>query len=55
VTPAFPDQELDTAKSTRVIYWEGTVSAEGTAQDRRLTGRGYVEMTGYAEPFRKKL
>ena len=55
VTPAFSDQELDTAKSTRVIYWEGTVSAEGTAQDRRLTGRGYVEMTGYAEPFRKKL
>ena len=54
-TPAFPDQELDTAKSTRVIYWEGTVSAEGTARDRRLTGRGYVEMTGYAEPFRKKL
>ena len=55
VTPAFSDQELDTAKSTRVIYWEGAVSAEGTAQDRRLTGRGYVEMTGYAEPFRKKL
>ena len=55
VTPAFPDQELDTAKSTRVIYWEGAVSAEGTAQDRPATGRGYVEMTGYAEPFRKKL
>lgn len=55
VTPAFPDQELDTARSTRVIYWEGAVLAEGTAQGRRLTGRGYVEMTGYAEPFRRKL
>jgi predicted secreted hydrolase len=55
VTPAFPDQELDTAKSTRVIYWEGAVSAEGTAQGRRASGRGYVEMTGYAEPFRKRL
>ncbi len=55
VTPAFSDQELDTAKSTRVIYWEGAVSAEGTNQGRRLGGRGYVEMTGYAEPFRKKL
>jgi predicted secreted hydrolase len=55
VTPAFPDQELDTTKSTRVIYWEGAVSADGTVQGRRLGGRGYVEMTGYAEPFRKKL
>lgn len=55
VTPAFPDQELDTAKSTRVIYWEGAVSAEGTGEGRRLTAQGYVEMTGYAEPFRQKL
>ncbi len=55
VTPAFPDQELDTTKSTRVIYWEGATSAEGTTQGRRLRGHGYVEMTGYAEPFRKKL
>jgi predicted secreted hydrolase len=55
VTPAFPDQELDTAKTTRVIYWEGAVTASGTAQGRRLGGQGYVEMTGYAEPFRKKL
>jgi predicted secreted hydrolase len=55
VTPAFPDQELDTAKSTRVIYWEGAAIAEGAFQGRRLTGRGYVEMTGYAERFRKKL
>jgi len=55
VTPAFPNQELDTAKSTRVIYWEGAAFAEGTAGGRPATGRGYVEMTGYAEPFRKKL
>ncbi|HSB68648.1 MAG TPA: lipocalin-like domain-containing protein [Candidatus Methylomirabilis sp.] len=55
VTAAFPDQELDTAKSTQVIYWEGAVSAEGTARGRPVTGEGYVEMTGYAEPFRKKL
>lgn len=55
VVAAFPDQELDTAKSTRVIYWEGAVFAEGTTQGRPATGRGYVEMTGYAEPFRNKL
>ena len=31
------------------------VSAEGNVDGRRVTGRGYVEMTGYAEAFRKKL
>jgi predicted secreted hydrolase len=55
VTPAFPDQELDTAKSTRVIYWEGAALAEGTIRGRGLSGRAYVEMTGYAELFREKL
>ncbi|HYL80958.1 MAG TPA: lipocalin-like domain-containing protein [Candidatus Acidoferrum sp.] len=55
VAPVFPDQELDTARSTQVIYWEGAVTAEGTAQGRPVKGRGYVEMTGYAGAFRKKL
>ena len=55
VTPAFPDQELDTAESTRVVYWEGAAFAVGTIRSRPARGRGYVEMTGYAELFRKKL
>ena len=55
VTPSFADQELNTAKSTKVIYWEGAVSAVGAVQGRAVKARGYVEMTGYAEPFRKKL
>ncbi len=55
VRAAFPDQELDTRKSTRVTYWEGAVFAEGAVSGRPLAGRGYVEMTGYAAPFRKKL
>jgi predicted secreted hydrolase len=55
LTPAFADQELDTAKSTKVIYWEGAVSATGAVQGRAVKAQGYVEMTGYAEPFRKKL
>jgi predicted secreted hydrolase len=55
VTPAFPDQELDTARSTQVVYWEGAVRADGTASGRRVSARGYVEMTGYAAPFRKRL
>ncbi len=55
VAPAFPDQELITTKSTQVTYWEGAVSAEGRVGGRSVTGEGYVEMTGYAGPFRKKL
>lgn len=40
VVPAFADQELDAA----VRYWEGAVRITGSA-----TGRGYLEMTGYAD------
>jgi predicted secreted hydrolase len=55
VTPAFQDQELDTARSTQVVYWEGAARVEGTAGNQRVRGRAYVEMTGYAGPFRKRL
>lgn len=55
VTPAFPDQELDTAKSTRVTYWEGASRVEGTMVGRAVRGDAYVEMTGYAHPFQKRL
>jgi predicted secreted hydrolase len=49
------DQELNTAHSTRVIYWEGAVSATGQIQGAPVTGRGYVELTGYAERFTQRL
>jgi predicted secreted hydrolase len=55
VTPALRDQELITTKSTQVTYWEGAVSAEGRVGGRSVTGQGYVEMTGYAGAFRKRL
>ena len=48
ITPAFRDQELITNRSTRVTYWEGAVSIGGTAGGKPVSGRGYVEMTGYA-------
>lgn len=28
-------------------YWEGAIRASGTRAGRRITGRGYVELTGY--------
>lgn len=40
-----PDQELDVS----VRYWEGSVSISGTRGSDNVTGRGYVEMTGYGE------
>jgi predicted secreted hydrolase len=48
ITPAFADQELITNRSTRVTYWEGVVGIKGTFKQSPVSGRGYVEMTGYA-------
>ena len=48
ITPAFPNQELITSRSTRVTYWEGVVGIKGKVGDKPVTGQGYVEMTGYA-------
>ena len=44
IEPLLSDQELPLS----VRYWEGAVVARGTAAGRPVTGRGYVEMTGYA-------
>lgn len=55
VEAAFPDQELDTRKSTQVVYWEGSVAVRGKAGNRAIDSRGYLEMTGYAGAFDKKL
>lgn len=43
VTAAFDAQELDLA----VRYWEGSVRVRGQRAGRAITGRGYLEMTGY--------
>lgn len=45
---AFPNQELHTADSTGVTYWEGSITVDGAAEGNRLGGRGYLEMTGYS-------
>jgi predicted secreted hydrolase len=50
VTPLFDDQELDARASTGTLYWEGAVQVAGPGG---IKGRGYLELTGYAErvPF----
>ena len=52
VRPFFPQQELDTRKSTRVTYWEGSVKVRGTYRKKPIEGLGYVEMTGYVGKLR---
>jgi predicted secreted hydrolase len=47
--PLLDDQENDTRLSTGAIYWEGAVRAYA---QNKLAGRGYLELTGYGEPFR---
>lgn len=53
--PSFPEQELDTRRSTRVVYWEGSVQVQGNQRGKRVEGFGYVEMTGYARAFDEKI
>jgi predicted secreted hydrolase len=48
VSTPLDDQELRTAGSTGISYWEGLVDVTGRAGGRSVTGRGYLEMTGYA-------
>lgn len=66
--PLMDDQELDSRASTGAVYWEGAVrveeegggasaeEADASAGNReavsRDIGRGYLEMTGYADRLR---
>jgi predicted secreted hydrolase len=48
IQPEVLDQELDTRASTGVIYWEGASRVVGSRNGLPITGRAYVELTGYA-------
>jgi predicted secreted hydrolase len=48
LTPQLLDQELVTAASTGVAYWEGAVAISGSLGGASVSGLGYVELTGYA-------
>jgi predicted secreted hydrolase len=43
IAPLIADQEMDVS----FVYWEGAVGVTGTWGDEPVTGRGYVELTGY--------
>ena len=44
IQPVIDDQELNAT----VRYWEGAVNFSGKRNGKKLGGRGYVELTGYA-------
>ncbi|MCP9858446.1 MULTISPECIES: lipocalin-like domain-containing protein [unclassified Cyanobium] len=46
ITPQMADQELSTASAT---YWEGALRYGGHRGEQELRGRGYGELTGYAD------
>ncbi len=45
ISPIMAGQEL----TTLVRYWEGAVDITGTREGMEISGRGYVELTGYAD------
>ncbi|HEX9391736.1 MAG TPA: lipocalin-like domain-containing protein, partial [Usitatibacteraceae bacterium] len=47
--PWMDDQELDSSRSTGITYWEGAVDV---LQNKVRRGRGYLELTGYAQALR---
>ena len=49
VEPLLDDQELDSRAATGFVYWEGAVVVR---RDGAPAGRGYLELTGYAQPMR---
>jgi predicted secreted hydrolase len=46
VTTPLENQELSTT-GAGISYWEGAIDITGTARGKPITGRGYLEMTGY--------
>ena len=51
VQPIMEEHEINSAPFWRIDYWEGPVRISGKMRDENVAGRGYVELTGYAQPI----
>ena len=51
VIPLIDSQEILGDRGFTPAYWEGAVQYSGVRGGTAVTGRGYLEMTGYDEPF----
>jgi len=52
IKPVFDDNEIDSALTTNVRYWEGMIRVEGVVDGRPVPGNGYMEICGAAHPVR---
>ncbi|MCD6280191.1 MAG: hypothetical protein J7J85_01110 [Deltaproteobacteria bacterium] len=52
VSAVIQDQEIDSHKSTKVIYWEGKMDVVGIKDGKPVKGMAYLEMCGNAHPVR---
>ncbi len=50
VRAAVENQELTFSP---LVYWEGAIDVSGTRGGKAISGRGYLELTGYAGPLRE--
>ena len=48
LTPVIEEAEFAISSFIPVVYWEGAVAAAGTKAGASVSGRGFVEMVGYA-------
>jgi predicted secreted hydrolase len=51
-TTPLRSQELAGDARFAPTYWEGAIMLTGTRASRAISGRGYLEMTGYSHPIR---
>ncbi|MGH2364402.1 MAG: lipocalin-like domain-containing protein [Chloroflexota bacterium] len=47
IEPTVRDQELRTAATTGITYWEGDSTVRGTRNGQAVAGQAYVELVGY--------
>ena len=50
LTPVQQDAEFSGSRYAPADYWEGAVSVAGTLKGSPVTGKGFVELVGYASP-----
>jgi len=49
IAPLVKNHEINSRPLWRIDYWEGPVEIVGSMGGQRVSGRGYVELTGYAQ------
>ena len=48
LVPSMEEAEFALSAFVPMVYWEGSVMAEGTKDGAPVAGRGFVELVGYA-------